>query len=73
MSFWGKNIMIRLTRLNGSNFVLNCELIETVESTPDTVISTVNGKKYIVSETIEEIVEKVIQYKRNIFHIDRIQ
>jgi len=60
--------MIVLTRLNGTNFVLNCELIETVEATPDTVISTTNGKKIVVSETVEEIVEKVIQYKRKILH-----
>ncbi|MCR4434492.1 MAG: flagellar FlbD family protein [Clostridiales bacterium] len=58
--------MIKLTRLNGSEFVLNCELIETVESTPDTVISTINGKKLVVAETIEEIVERVIQYKGKI-------
>jgi len=59
--------MIKLKRLNGTNFVLNCELIETVEETPDTVISTINGKKYIVMETIEEIVEKVIEYKRSVY------
>ncbi|MCX7922381.1 MAG: flagellar FlbD family protein [Clostridia bacterium] len=58
--------MIRLTRLNGTNFVLNCELIETVEATPDTVISTVHGKKLVVSEGVEEVVEKVIQYKSKI-------
>jgi len=64
--------MIRLTRLNGSDFVLNCELIETVEATPDTVITTVNGKKFIVMESIEKIVEEVIQYKKSIFLADRI-
>lgn len=58
--------MIKLTRLNGTNFFLNCELIETLEATPDTVISTINGKKLVVSESIEEIVEKVIQYKGKI-------
>lgn len=58
--------MINVTRLNGSNFVLNCELIETVEATPDTVITTTNGKKLVVAETVEEIVEKVIQYKGRI-------
>ena len=42
--------MIKLSRLNGDEFVLNCEMIETVEATPDTVISLINGKKYIVSE-----------------------
>lgn len=64
--------MIRLTRLNGSKFVLNCELIETVEATPDSVISTVDGKKLVVIETVEEIVEKVIQYKSRILLVNRV-
>jgi flagellar protein FlbD len=64
--------MIKLKRLNGTNFVLNCELIETVEETPDTVISTINGKKFIVMETIEEIVEKVLEYKRSVLLKDRV-
>lgn len=59
--------MIELRRLNGTRFVLNCELIETLEKTPDTIISTINGKKIVVIDTIEEIVEKVIQYKRQVF------
>lgn len=65
--------MIRLTRLNNSTFVLNCELIETIESTPDTIISTINGKKLVVLETIEEIVERVIQYKKQIQLINRLE
>jgi len=59
--------MIRLTKLNNSSFVLNCELIEMMESTPDTVITMNNGKKYVVTEGIEEVVAKVVQYKGNIF------
>ncbi len=59
--------MIRLTRLNSSSFVLNCDLIEIMESTPDTVITLNNGKKYVVAESIEEVVTKVIQYKGSIF------
>ena len=69
LSFWSKNIMIRLTKLNGTSFVLNCELIETVESTPDTVISTINGKKYVVDESVDEVIAKVIQYRGNISRI----
>lgn len=61
--------MIRLTKLNRTSFVLNCELIETIESTPDTVISTTSGKKFVVTESIDEIVDKVIQYKGNISRI----
>jgi flagellar protein FlbD len=58
--------MIKLTRLNGSVYVLNCELIETVEATPDTIISTTEGKKYVVREALSEVVERVIQYKNRI-------
>ncbi len=64
--------MIRLTKLNKSVFVLNSELIETIESTPDTVISTINGKKYVVVESVDEVVDKVIQYKGKIFRIKDI-
>lgn len=60
-------MMIELTRFDGSNFVINCELIETIEETPDTVIATTSGKKYIVKESIDEIIEKVIKYKSKIF------
>ncbi len=59
--------MIELTKLNGLKFVLNGELIESVEETPDTVISTTTGKKFIVAEKVEEVVEKVVEYKRKIF------
>ncbi|OPZ91976.1 MAG: Flagellar protein (FlbD) [Firmicutes bacterium ADurb.Bin419] len=59
--------MIELTKLNGSKFVLNGELIESLEETPDTVISTTTGKKIVVAENVEEIVKKVIDYKRKIF------
>lgn len=58
--------VITLKRLNGTEFVLNCDLIETIESTPDTVITTTDNKKWVVIETVEQVVEKVIQYKRKI-------
>ena len=58
--------MIRLTRLNGSNYVLNCELIETAEATPDTVITTVDGKKYICTEGVDEVIARIIEYKGKI-------
>ncbi len=61
--------MIRLTKLNNVSFVINCELIETIESTPDTVITLNNGKKYVITETIDEVVEKVVQYKNRVYDI----
>ncbi|NLC69167.1 MAG: flagellar FlbD family protein [Clostridiaceae bacterium] len=59
--------MIELTKLDGETFTLNCELIETIEEKPDTIISTTSGKKYIVKETTGEIVDKVVKYKEKIF------
>ena len=54
--------MIDVTRFNGKSFVLNAELIEVMEETPDTVITLTTGHKYVVKESVEE----VITYKRNI-------
>lgn len=58
--------MIYVTRLNGEVFIINAELIEFVEKTPDTVISLTTGKKIVVKEDITEIVDKVIDYRRKI-------
>lgn len=59
--------MIQVTRLNHKEYYINCEMIETVEETPDTVITLHDGKKYVVVESAEEIVEKIIRYKKRIF------
>ncbi len=56
--------MIEVTRLNGKKLILNAELIETMESTPDTVITLTGGNKYVVGETTEELIRKVTKYKR---------
>jgi len=58
--------MIKLTRLNGSVYVLNSDLIETVESTPDTVITTINGKKFVCKESVDEVIAKIIEFKGSI-------
>lgn len=61
--------MIKVNRLKSREheFVLNAELIETIEETPDTVITLTNGKKLIVEESMDEIVRKVMDYRRAIF------
>lgn len=61
--------MIKLTRFNSDDskqgeFILNAEIIETIEQTPDTVITLVNGKKLIVEEKMEEVVRRVMAYRR---------
>lgn len=66
MSETGGKLMIDVTRINGSTFVLNAEWIQSVEETPDTVITLTSGTKFIVKESAEEIKQRVIQYKRDI-------
>lgn len=58
--------MIKVTTLSDSPMVLNGELIEKIESVPETVITLVNGKKYLVKESVDEVLEKVYEYKRRI-------
>ncbi|MBN2374909.1 MAG: flagellar FlbD family protein [Sedimentisphaerales bacterium] len=58
--------MIAATRLNGKRFVVNAEQIRYVESTPDTMITLMNGDKIMVKETLEEIVSLAVQYQRQI-------
>jgi flagellar protein FlbD len=55
--------MITVTRLNGGAFALNPDLIERVEATPDTVITLVDATKYVVRESVEEIVYRVREAK----------
>jgi flagellar protein FlbD len=58
--------MIYVTRLNHTSVLLNADLIEYVETTPDTVISLTTGQKLMVRETAEEIVARVVDYRRSI-------
>jgi flagellar protein FlbD len=62
----GGCIVIALTRISGQPFVLNCDLIERVDITPDTVVSLVDGKKYVVLETSSEIVHAIRLYRSEI-------
>ena len=62
--------MIELTRFNGERFVLNADLIEMVEATPDTVIRLLNGKKLLVKESVEQVVLLALEYARRVHCID---
>jgi flagellar protein FlbD len=64
--------MITLTRLNGTKYYLNADLIVSVEGTPDTVISLINGAKFIVRNRPEEVINMIIQYQRQV-HNPEIQ
>lgn len=58
--------MIRLTRLNDREFVVNAELIQYLEETPDTVLTLVSKEKLVVKEPAEEIIRRVVAYQRSI-------
>ncbi|MCY6959607.1 MULTISPECIES: flagellar FlbD family protein [Clostridium] len=59
--------MIKLTGLNHKEMFLNADHIEKMEEVPETLITLTNGKKYIVLESNEEVLNKVVEYKRKIF------
>jgi len=59
--------MIKVTRLKSQEeFVLNAELIETIEETPDTVITLISGRKLIVEESMDQVVRNIMDYRRAI-------
>ena len=58
--------MIRLTRLNSQPFVLNAELLQMIEETPDTVVTLISREKLIVQESADVIIRRVIDYHRTI-------
>jgi flagellar protein FlbD len=58
--------VIRVTRLNGERFALNPDLVERVEGHPDTVVFLVDGTKYVVSESVEEVLVEIREYRASI-------
>ena len=59
----GRHGMIEVTRLNGTPILLNSDLIKTAETSPDTMLTLINGEKLIVREACSEIVERVLAYR----------
>ena len=59
--------MIQLTRINGTELLVNEQFIEIAEQTPDTVVTMQNGHRYLVKETNEEIIGKSAHYRRECF------
>jgi flagellar protein FlbD len=58
--------MIVLTRLNGPSFALNPDLIERVEANPDTVVVLIGGAKYPIAESVDELLERVRDYRARV-------
>ncbi|HUW78791.1 MAG TPA: flagellar FlbD family protein [Candidatus Nanopelagicaceae bacterium] len=58
--------MIVLTRLNGPTFALNPDLIERAESTPDTVLTLIDGSKYLVAEPLAEVIARIRWFRASL-------
>lgn len=58
--------MILLRRLNGTEFGINADLIERIEITPDTVVTLVDGTKYVVADSVDEVIDRIIAFRARI-------
>ena len=58
--------MIVLHRLKGEQMFLNADLIESIEATPDTVIGLVDGRRVVVADTPEEVMERIVEFRASI-------
>ncbi|MCL5035333.1 MAG: flagellar FlbD family protein [Bacteroidetes bacterium] len=58
--------MVRLTQINGEEIVINAELIETIEQAHDTILTLTTTRKIRVKEGLDEIIEKVVEYRKRI-------
>ena len=61
--------MIVVSRLNGEAFGLNADLIERVEAMPDTVVTLLDGKKLLIRESVEDVIDKVLDYRASILRL----
>ena len=64
--------MITLTRLAGSVFLLNPDLIERVDSTPDTIVTLLDGKKYVVAESMSQVVDSIVAFRAEIIALGAV-
>ncbi|HEY1757523.1 MAG TPA: flagellar FlbD family protein [Bryobacteraceae bacterium] len=62
--------MIKVTRLNHTSVILNSDLIEQIEITPDTVITLTSGQKFMVLESAQEILEEVVEFRKSLLNRD---
>ena len=59
--------MIKLHKLNGTEIIVNAELIESMEATPDTVLNLATGNRFVVKDSVQEVVDKVVEYKKKVY------
>jgi flagellar protein FlbD len=58
--------MIRVTRFSGQQYLINADQIETIESAPDTIITLLSGRKHIVRENTDELLNRILAYRKGV-------
>ena len=64
--------MVKITKFNGKEIMINSDLIEFIETTPDTIITLTTGKKVIVKDKVEDIIEEIVKFKKKIYGLPQI-
>ena len=64
--------MIKVTKINGTELVVNADFVEVIECTPDTIVTLNTGKKLILKDTVDEIVKKIIDYKKSMGDVIKV-
>ena len=59
--------MIKLQKLNGAEIIINAELIESVEAAPDTVLNLATGNRFLVKNSVDEVIAKIVEYKKKVY------
>ncbi|MCM2266441.1 MAG: flagellar FlbD family protein [Elusimicrobiales bacterium] len=59
--------MIKLEKLNGTLVVVNAELIESVEASPDTVLNLATGNRFLVRDSVDSVIAKIVEYKKQVY------
>ena len=59
--------MIKLHKLNGAEIIVNAELIESVEAAPDTVLNLATGNRFLVKNSVDEVIAKIVEYKKKVY------
>ncbi len=65
--------MIAVHKLNGKEFVINCEQIKYIEATPDTLITLMDNDKIMIKDSVQSVIEAAIQYKKEIYSFAKPQ
>jgi flagellar protein FlbD len=65
--------MVELTKLSGEKIVINCELVEYIDANPDTTINLTTNNIFIVKESVDEVIEKIVAFKKEIFSSGKIR